>query len=93
MNRVHSDKYPNSVCEVVHDHKQFSWYWDGKSDIPKEEKAWETAMMVASAAMDGSGHSELEDVTHYHAIYVKPYWKDSMTKVAQIGDHVFYSSY
>lgn len=90
MNRVKSEYYPNSVCEVVHQHKQFSWYWDGKSDIPKEEKAWETAMMVASAAMDGSGHAELENVTHYHAVYVKPYWKDSMARVAQIGDHVFY---
>lgn len=90
MNRVKDERWPNTVCEVVYDHKQFSWYWDGKSDIPKEEKAWESAMMVASAAMDGTGHSDLQDVTHYHAIYSKPYWKDYMTKVAQIGDHVFY---
>lgn len=90
MNRVTNENYPNSVCEVVHQHKQFSWYWDGKSDIPKNEKAWTTAMLVASAAMHGSGHVELKDVTHYHAIYAKPYWKDSMAKVAQIGDHVFY---
>jgi len=90
MNRVNSEAYPNSVCEVVHEHKQFSWYWDGKSDIPKEEKAWEIATLVASAALDGSGHSDLGDVLHYHAVYAKPYWKDYMTKVAEIGDHVFY---
>lgn len=90
MNRVKDERWPNNVCEVVYDHKQFSWYWDGKSDIPKEEKAWETAMMIASAAMDGTGHSDLQEVTHYHAIYSKPYWKDYMTKVAEIGDHVFY---
>ena len=90
MNRVYSDEYPNSVCEVVHQHKQFSWYWDGKSDLPTNEKAWETAMLVASAAMDGSGHKDLQDVLHYHAVYSQPYWKDYMTAVAQIGDHIFY---
>lgn len=92
MNRVHDPRWPDNVCEVVYDHKQFSWYWDGKSDIPKEEKAWELAMLVASAAMAGSGHAELEGVTHYHAVYVQPYWKDSMARVAQIGDHVFYAN-
>ena len=90
MNRVHDDGYPNDVCEVVYDHKQFSWYWDGKSDMPREERAWETAQIVASAALDGSGHVDLEGVLHYHAVYAAPYWKDYMTRVAVIGDHVFY---
>lgn len=90
MNRVHDPRWPDNVCDVVYDHKQFSWYWDGKSDLPQEEKAWETAMLVASAAMSGSGHKELMGVTHYHAVYSQPYWKDYMTKVAVIGDHVFY---
>lgn len=90
MNRVHSPKYPDDVCEVVYDHKQFSWYWDGKSDMPRDPKAWELAQIVASAALDGSGHAELDGVLHYHAVYSAPYWKDYMTKVVQIGDHVFY---
>jgi spore germination cell wall hydrolase CwlJ-like protein len=90
MNRSYDRRYPNDVCEVVYDHKQFSWYWDGKSDTPKEKRAWEKAILVASAAMAGSGHAELQGVTHYHAVYSQPYWKDYMTKVAMIGDHVFY---
>jgi spore germination cell wall hydrolase CwlJ-like protein len=93
MNRVHNNNYPNDVCSVVYDHKQFSWYWDGQSDIPKEEKAWETAMIVASAAMAGSGHVELQNSLHYHAVYSQPYWKDSMAYVTTIGDHVFYAPY
>jgi len=91
MNRVNDPRYPDDVCEVVYDHKQFSWYWDGKSDTPKEKKAWEKAMMVASAALHGSGHAELQGVTHYHSVYIQPYWKNYMTKVAMIGDHVFYA--
>lgn len=90
MNRSYDPRYSDDVCEVVYDHKQFSWYWDGQSDRPREWKAWERAIMIASAAMDGSGHAELQGVTHYHAVYSQPYWKDYMTRVARIGDHVFY---
>jgi hypothetical protein len=90
LNRVRDSRYPNDICNVVYDHKQFSWYWDGKSDTPKDKQAWDTALMVASAAMDGTGHAELQGVTHYHAVYIQPYWKDYMTMVAMIGDHIFY---
>lgn len=91
MNRVHDPDYPNDVCGVVHQHKQFSWYWDGKSDVPREEHAWEVAQVVAMGVLAGSGHKELEGVTHYHAVYVKPYWSESMQLVAQIDDHIFYA--
>ena len=92
MNRVASPDYPNDVCSVVYDHKQFSWFWDGKSDVPKEEAAWQRAQMVAKGVLAGSGHSELMDVniTHYHAAYVQPYWAPTMKLVAQIDDHIFY---
>ena len=90
LNRFYDPRYPDDVCKVVYDHKQFSWYWDGQPDRPKEKRAWEKAVLIASAAMDGSGHAELQGVTHYHAVYSQPYWKDYMTKVAMIGDHVFY---
>jgi spore germination cell wall hydrolase CwlJ-like protein len=33
---------------------------------------------------------KLRDATHYHATYVKPKWSESLVRVAQIGDHVFY---
>ena len=90
MNRVKDVRYGDSVCDVVYEHKQFSWFWDGKPDTPREKKAWEAAYLVASAAMAGTGHTELEGVTHYHAVYSKPYWKGYMVQVAMIGDHVFY---
>jgi spore germination cell wall hydrolase CwlJ-like protein len=93
MNRVASPDYPNDVCSVVQQHKQFSWFWDGKSDVPQESMAWKRAQMVAEGVMNGSGHAELMDVniTHYHAAYVSPYWSKKMQLVAQIGDHIFYT--
>ena len=90
LNRVESPRYPDSVCEVVKDRDQFSWYWDGKSDTPFNAGAWETAQLVASAALDGTRMVGLEGVTHYHALYVEPFWADPDRLVAQIGDHKFY---
>lgn len=92
MNRVASPDYPDTVCGVVNQYKQFSWYWDGKSDVPQEKAAWDRAQMVAIGVLAGSGHADLMDVniTHYHAVYVQPYWTKSMQLVAKIDDHIFY---
>jgi len=38
MNRVKHPAFPNSVCDVVWEPKQFSWTHDGKSDKPDSEK-------------------------------------------------------
>lgn len=91
MNRVNSPDYPDTVCGVVNQRNQFSWYWDGKSDVPKHEKSWDNAQMVALGVMAGSGHADLENVMHYHALYVKPYWAKKMQVVAKIDDHIFYT--
>ena len=93
LNRVASPNYPNNVCAVVEQHKQFSWKHDGKSDVPTEAAAWQRAQMVAKGVLAGSGHSDLMDpsITHYHAAYVQPYWAPTMQLVAQIGDHIFYT--
>ena len=92
MNRVESPYYPDDVCGVVHQLKQFSWQWDGKSDVPQEEAAWDRAQMVARGVLAGSGHADLWDmnITHYHAAYVQPYWTKNMQLVAQIDDHLIY---
>ena len=90
LNRVLDPRYGDNVCDVVYEHMQFSWYWDGKSDVPMEINAWERAYLIASAALAGSGHVELEGVTHYHAVYSRPFWHAYMVKVAEIDDHIFY---
>lgn len=52
MNRVMSDKYPNSICDVVWQKGQFSWTHDGKSDKPYEKQAWDRAQWVAKVTLD-----------------------------------------
>ncbi len=96
LNRVEDPNYPDHACDVIADggevlnRCQFSWYCDGKADIPPADRAWIQAVLIASAVYSGSGHADMKGVTHYHAIYVKPYWSNLMRTVMRIEDHVFY---
>ena len=93
MNRVKSDLYPNNVCDVVWDNRQFSWTHDGKSDKPKEKAAWERAQWVAKITFEDNDNSISvvpNDTVHYHADYVKPYWITSCVRITQIGRQIFY---
>ena len=72
---------------------QFSWYCDGKNDIPKDETGWATAQMVAGSILFANKHRGLtEGATHYHATYVRPNWRNDrgMQHVGRIGSHIFY---
>jgi spore germination cell wall hydrolase CwlJ-like protein len=92
MNRVDSPYFPNNVCDVVYQHMQFSWYWDGKSDRPIYLEKYKTAKLIASALLDRE--SQFYDFTygsdHYHADYVDPYWNKNMIRVVQVDTHIFY---
>jgi spore germination cell wall hydrolase CwlJ-like protein len=92
LNRVKSPYFPNTVCGVVYQHKQFSWYWDGKSDRPRYIKKYQTARLLASSLLHPE--SKIYDYTygsdHYHADYVDPYWRDGMIRVVKIDTHIFY---
>ena len=104
MNRVDDERYPDTVCEVVKQgetyawtedfpvrHRcQFSWYCDGKSDKPRDKYSWEQARTIAFGVYTGHLDDLVEGATHYHATYVHPEWAETKTKVAQIGDHIFY---
>ncbi len=62
LNRVYDDRFPDEICEVVHqgptyksnpdlpirNRCQFSWYCDGKSDNPTDNGAFEQAHFLAS---------------------------------------------
>ncbi len=104
MNRVADKRYPNTVCEVVKQgpkykgsnipvrHRcQFSWYCDGKDDLPKNEKAWKKAQDYAHLVLYNRIHIDVtEGATHYHATYVKPAWAKTKTRTTRIEKHIFY---
>jgi len=103
LNRVKHDRFPNTICGVVYqgyylnnapikNKCQFSWWCDGKSDKPKEIESWNYALMLARHMHEGffDNIDVVKDATHYHAVYVKPYWTKEKKKVKVIADHIFY---
>jgi len=94
LNRVASKTYPDTICEVVYQPKQFSWANDLTITKPRDEAAWLQSREVARYIMAGyTVFSEVEDdelVMHYHAVQVEPYWARDMDLIGRIGNHLFY---
>ena len=96
INRVEDSRYPDTVCDVVWEPKQFSWTHDGLTDDPEahtghqDKLAWVTSQQVAEEALRG----DLMGITstHYHAEYVLPFWADTYSKDGKVGNHVFYTN-
>ena len=86
-NRVASEHYPNTICEVVWQSKQFSWTDDEISDEPKNRKAFVKAVWfnLISGMMD-----KTKGATHYYAHNkVDPFWAKEMKVTTVIGNHTF----
>ena len=94
LNRVESTKYPNTVCEVVKQNKQFSFYSDGLSDKPTEKVAWQRSLNIADFMIKDRDYVTVvgKEATHFHADYVQPYWAASLHKIKKVGTHIFYRS-
>lgn len=90
LNRVNSPKFPNTICEVVKQKKQFSWYWDGKSDNIYDFTGWVKAVKVANDVMYGNYKDPTNGALFYHANYVKPYWQKHFKQTKKIYKHIFY---
>ena len=103
INRVNDKRFPNSVCAVVmqgfyYNHNpiknkcQFSWWCDGKSDKPKDKQSWKEVRILAYKVHTGlfDGIDIVKGATHYHTLYVKPYWITKKKRVKVIADHIFY---
>lgn len=91
INRVENKHYPDNVCDVVWQRKQFSWTdLKPKYHIIKDEQAWVNAIQIAQLFLDGGDWSGVGQATHYHTLEVSPNWKDNDNLIAQVGNHLFY---
>jgi len=104
-NRVQAQQFPDTFCDVIYDSKldfynnpvknkcQFSWYCDGKTDIPYNGKKWEDVKKLAKWFY--KNRNKIPDITdgstHYHGDYIKkPYWSKIYAKTVSIDNHIFY---
>lgn len=101
LNRVKSPKFPDTVCEVVHQGQynkttpiknrcQFSWWCDGKSDVPKDNTAWEEIAELATKLVTKQNVDITEGALYYHTTNIDPYWSKQFKQTVIINSHVFY---
>ena len=111
-NRVNSEEYPDTICEVIEQAKisqwwlkekgivkpiknkcQFSWFCDGYSDEPKDDKTYSELFELAEQFINGE-HEGMIDITGgalwYHADYVHPRWANHLEVTTKVGRHIFY---
>jgi len=99
LNRSNSKQFKGSICDVVHQRKQFSYrnsYAVGKpvkiSFKQHQEQTYTYISTLAKNAVIGRFKPILAPSTVlYHAEYVKPKWNFKLlSKEAKIGKHIFY---
>ncbi len=95
LNRVRHPAFPKNVCGVVFQGSQsavcqFSFTCDGSLTRAPQAAAWRRSREIAQEALDGYVEASVGHATHYHADYVAPYWRTSLIKIGQIGQHIFY---
>ena len=75
---------------------QFSFACDRIPDRITEPGPWKEAQDLASKVVNDESEMFIADVgtaTHYHAVYVRPFWARRMKKTDKIGSHIFYRTY
>lgn len=94
LNRMEDEKYPDTVCGVVLQNRQFSWANNhSRRWTTPAGPAWEESKRIAREVLDhGKRVYGLDDALFYHATYVRPSWARTKDRVTRIGLHIFYEA-
>jgi len=91
MNRMQSPRWPSSMCAVITQDRQFSFYRKDNTPKPRDEVAWAKAQKLAVDIINDPNILPYSTADHYHTIDVHPVWRRKLHRVARIGRHVFWS--
>ena len=99
LNRLASGGHGHTICSVVYEgfdqtFCQFTFVCDGSLDRPKLPEPWRAAQVLAARLLAGQIHpaDQTDGATNYHSTAIHAAWDSKMTRVAQIGNHVFYKA-
>lgn len=96
LNRVAHPGWPSSVCGVVYQGSerstgcQFTFTCDGSLARRPGGASWARAQQIAAEALNGSVYAPVGLATHYHTLWVNPYWAGTLDHIGTIGAHRFY---
>lgn len=87
LNRVESNEFPNTVCEVVHQDCQFSWRC--KAPEPINVEKWNEAKKLANSILDHENPIK-GSVYYYNPRKSSPSWRRKYcSKYIDIENHRF----
>lgn len=93
LNRVEHPRYPNDVCSVVYQRRQFSWTHQLRNHTPHEKEVWKEALELAEDLLVGEIELFDNGATHFlnpNAVRGMPAWTRRFEMVGRVGRHVFY---
>lgn len=96
INRARHPAFPKSICGVVFQGSerttgcQFTFTCDGALNRRYSDAAWARAQANAEMMLSGTVYSPVGLATHYHTDWVRPYWSDSLEKIAIVDTHLFF---
>jgi len=91
VNRMESPRWPSSMCNVITQDRQFSFYRKGKTQKPRDEVAWAKAQDLAVKIINNPDILPYTDADHYHTVNVRPVWRGKLHRIVRVGQHIFYS--
>jgi spore germination cell wall hydrolase CwlJ-like protein len=95
LNRRADSRFPSTACAVVREGGerpgcQFSYWCDGKGDVPPPGAPWDRAQAVAAELLMAPPHDPTDGALFYHSTSVSVPWTVVRERTVQIGRHIFY---
>jgi len=93
LNRVRSRHFAATPCEIIRQGGeqppcQFSWWCDGKSDLPRDQNSWRSAQIIAAELLVNPPPDPTHGALFFHSTSIRPPWQ--RVRTVRIGRHVFY---
>ena len=84
-NRARSGRFPNTLCGVVYQPRQFPF---ARNRAPENRTQWLRAIKIAAIAVRGVWREIVPDALFFHSARISPGW--NLRRLGRVGNNVFY---
>lgn len=88
INRVESKRFPDTICGVVKQKHQFSFFWDGIPEVINDSTAWNNSILMAVHRLEVK--AQVTKACHYAVSSISNHWTKAF-KGSTHGTHTFYT--
>lgn len=95
LNRVEDGRFGSTVCKVIAQPRQFSWFGTKTRKPSENDPRWIESRRVAEELLSNSSEYQhlkvkYDDALYFHATHVRPAWSKQKKPIDRIGGHRFY---